>query len=102
MKARFCLALYLKDDPHSISEYRKYHQAVWSEITRSIKAAGVEDLEIYLAGNRLFMVLEAGESFSWEAKSQADREILKSRSGSGSWTDFSNHCRRPSPVKNGC
>ena len=77
MKARFCLALNLKDDPHSISEYRKYHQAVWPEITRSIKAAGVEHLEIYLVGNRLFMVLEVGESFSWEAKSQADHENPK-------------------------
>jgi L-rhamnose mutarotase len=77
MKTRYCLALDLKDDPGAISEYRKYHENVWPEITRSIKAAGIEDMEIYLTGNRLFMVLETDESFSFEAKNRTDRENPK-------------------------
>lgn len=77
MTRRFCFALDLKDDARLIRDYRKYHETIWPEITSSIKAAGVEDLEIYLVGNRLFMILEAGPSFSLEAKERADRESPK-------------------------
>jgi L-rhamnose mutarotase len=73
MTRRYCLTLDLKDDPAAIAEYRRYHEKVWPEITESIKAAGVERLEIYLAGNRLFMILEASDGFSLEAKAEADR-----------------------------
>jgi L-rhamnose mutarotase len=74
MKQRYCLALDLRDHPDSIAEYCRHHQAVWPEVTRSIKSAGIEDLEIYLVGNRLFMILETDESFSFEARDRADRE----------------------------
>lgn len=47
---------------------------MWPEVTRSIKDAGVAYMEIYLAGNRLFMVLEAARRFSLEAKAAADLE----------------------------
>ena len=74
---RYCFALDLKDDPQLIAEYRRHHQRVWPEITRSLKESGIADLEIYLAGNRLFMVLEAGPSFSLELKAEADHENPK-------------------------
>lgn len=74
MSRRYCFALDLKDDPQAIAEYRKYHQRVWPEIRRGLKETGVADLEIYLAGNRLFMILEAGPSFSLESKTKAERE----------------------------
>ena len=72
MSRRYCFALDLKDDPQAIAEYRKHHTEIWPEVTRSIQDAGVTDLEIYLTGNRLFMVLEAGPSFSLEGKTAAD------------------------------
>ncbi len=74
MKKRYCLTLDLKDDPQLIAEYKRYHQKIWPEITQSIKDAGIENLEIYLLGTRMLMVMEANESFSFEAKSKADRE----------------------------
>ena len=69
---RYCLALDLKDDPQLIVEYKKYHEAVWPEILVSIKEAGVENAEIYLAGNRMFMILEVNNSFSFEKKGAMD------------------------------
>ena len=47
--------------------------AMIPEITSSIRDAGIEDLEIYLLGTRLFMILDAEEGFSLEAKAAADR-----------------------------
>jgi len=72
MKRRYCLTLDLKDDPKLIAEYKRYHQKIWPEITRSIKAAGIEDMEIYLLGTRMFMIMEVNETFSFEVKKKAD------------------------------
>lgn len=73
MRRRFCLTLDLKDDAKLIAEYRRYHQKIWPEIAQSIKDAGVEDMEIYLLGTRMFMIMEVNESFSLEAKAEADK-----------------------------
>jgi len=73
MKQRFCLTLDLKDDPNLIAEYRRYHEKVWPEITQSIRNSGIENMEIYLLGTRMFMIMEVNEDFSFEAKAQADR-----------------------------
>lgn len=73
MSRRYCLALDLKDDPQLIAEYKRYHEKIWPEITKSIKDSGVEDLEIYLLGSRLFMIMEVNEAFSFAAKAEADR-----------------------------
>jgi len=62
------LTLDLKDDPKLIAEYRRYHEKIWPEITRSIKDSGIEALEIYLFGARMFMIMEVNEHFSFEAK----------------------------------
>ncbi|HEV2206174.1 MAG TPA: L-rhamnose mutarotase [Candidatus Acidoferrales bacterium] len=73
MTRRYCLTLDLKDDPALIAQYKRYHEKIWPEITDSIKSAGIENLEIYLLGTRMFMILEAGPNFSFEAKDRADR-----------------------------
>lgn len=69
---RYCLALDLKEDPQLIAEYEAYHRAVWPEIQESIRSAGVTALEIYRAGNRMFMIMEVDGSFSFERKSAMD------------------------------
>jgi L-rhamnose mutarotase len=45
---------------------------VWPAILQSIKEAGIESLEIYRVENRLFMILEANEHFSFEKKKAMD------------------------------
>jgi len=69
---RFCLTLDLKDDPQLIAEYRKYHEAVWPEVRTSIVSAGVLEMEIYLLGSRLFMIMETEDTFSFAAKAGLD------------------------------
>jgi L-rhamnose mutarotase len=69
---RYCLALDLKDDPQLIAEYKRHHENVWPEIKASIVSAGVLDMEIYLIGNRLFMIMETEDSFSFAAKAALD------------------------------
>lgn len=77
MNRRYCLALDLQDDPQLIAEYRQYHEHVWLEITQSIRESGIEDMEIYLLGTRLFMIMEVSERFSFDAKAEADRDNPK-------------------------
>ena len=74
---RYCLALDLKPDPALIAEYEAYHRAVWPEILDSIQDAGIERLEIYRIENRLFMILEADDDFSFEKKAALDAANTK-------------------------
>ncbi|WP_025143613.1 L-rhamnose mutarotase [Pedobacter jeongneungensis] len=69
---RYCLTLDLINDEKLIEEYKQYHQSVWPEIKESISSSGIENLEIYLLGNRLFMIMEVNESFSFDKKAKAD------------------------------
>jgi len=69
---RYCLALDLKDDPIIIEKYIEQHKQVSEEVISSIKDAAIEVMDIYLTGNRLFMIMEVGESFSFEEKAKMD------------------------------
>jgi len=76
---KFCLALDLKEDQKLIEEYKKLHQNVWPEIIKSIKDSGINVLDIYCSGNRLFMIIEADADFTFDKKSQmnADNEKVQ-------------------------
>ena len=74
---RYCLTLDLKDDPELIAEYERCHQRIWPEITQSIKDAGIENMEIYRLGTRMFMIIEPNETFSFDGKAEADRANAK-------------------------
>jgi L-rhamnose mutarotase len=74
MTKRYCLTLDLKNDPKLIAEYKRHHERIWPEVTKSIKDSGTEELEIYLLGTRMFMIMEVDEHFSFEAKGKADSE----------------------------
>ncbi|HVO56612.1 MAG TPA: L-rhamnose mutarotase [Dongiaceae bacterium] len=74
---RYCLTLDLKDDAALIEEYKRYHQRIWPEIARSIREAGIADMEIYLLGTRMFMIIEAAENFSFAEKAELDRNNPK-------------------------
>lgn len=74
---RHCFILDLKEDAKLISAYKEYHKKVWPEIVDSIRNAGILELDIYLIGNRLFMVMEVNDSFSFENKTAMDMENPK-------------------------
>ena len=71
---RYCLALDLVDDPVLIAEYEHWHKTenAWPEIKKSILDAGIAQMEIYRTGNRLFMIMDTYDSFSFAAKGAAD------------------------------
>jgi L-rhamnose mutarotase len=65
---RFCKTLTLKDDPELIREYKKVHAkgAAWPEITKGMEEAGILDMEIYLSGTNLFMIMDTKTDFDHE------------------------------------
>ena len=65
MSQRYCLALDLKDDATLIAEYEAYHRNGWPEILKSIKDSGIEQMQFYRTGNRLFMIMETTDDFSF-------------------------------------
>jgi L-rhamnose mutarotase len=65
MSRRCCFALDLVDDLALIEEYRRMHEpgAVWPTVIDHIRAQGVEAMEIWHRGDRLFMIIEAADDF---------------------------------------
>lgn len=74
MSMRRCLALDLRDDPETIAAYVRWHAPGGPPppVTRSIRAAGILEMQIWLTGPRLFMIIETGPDFSPRAKAEAD------------------------------
>ena len=66
---RHCFILDLIDDQNLITAYKKYHEEIWPEITQSLLDSGIE--------NRLFMILEVKDSFTFERKEEMDLENPK-------------------------
>jgi len=62
----------LVNEPELIAEYEKYHSAVWPEIERSILEAGVTKMQIFRFENRLFMIMEVDDTFTFERKANMD------------------------------
>lgn len=70
---RYCLALDLVNDPELIREYEQHHINVWPEVEKSIRNAGILSMEIYRIHNRLFMIMEVEDDFSFERKEALDQ-----------------------------
>lgn len=66
---RYCQTLDLKDNPQLIAEYRRRHSEgeAWSEIIDGIREVGILEMEIYLLGTRLFMIVETPVDFDWDS-----------------------------------
>jgi L-rhamnose mutarotase len=60
---RYVLTLDLVDDPKGIEAYKAHHRAVWPEVLASLRRIGVGEMDIYLLGRRLVMVMEVVEGF---------------------------------------
>ena len=65
MAKEIAFALDLKDEPDSIREYCDWRRKVWPEIMRGMAKYGVIAQNIYLIGNRLFMVLQVEDDFDY-------------------------------------
>lgn len=65
---RYCQTMELKDEAELIRRYREAHdkEHFWDEIKAGIKAVGILEMEIYIVGNRLFMIVETALDFDWD------------------------------------
>ena len=70
---QYCLALDLKEDPAIIAEYEEHHRRISPEILKSIRESGVERMELFRAGNRMFMIMQVRDGFSFEVKEKMDK-----------------------------
>lgn len=76
---RYCLALDINEDKELIWAYKKHHEPdnIWPEVVRSLYDSGVVELEIYHVADRLFMIMEVTENFSFERKKIMDSNKAK-------------------------
>ena len=74
MSNTLCFTCDLKNDPELIKEYKQFHQPgnTWKSIVESIQTSGVQEMEIYLVGTRMFMIMKVEENFDLEKKRQLD------------------------------
>ena len=86
---RYCKSLELENDPPLVAEYKKLHAmgATWPEITAGMKEVGIIDMEIYISGTTLFMIMDTKADFDHDQAMtklatlprQAEWEALVSR-----------------------
>lgn len=71
---RHCLLLDLVDDADLIAEYRRWHAPGGppAAVNASIRGADIREMEIWQAGDRLVMIMEAGPAFDPAAKAAGD------------------------------
>ena len=83
---RYCRTMDLKPDDMLIREYVHRHSQgeVWPEILEGIRSVGILEMEVYLLGNRLFMIVEAPADFDWDSA----MERLATLPRQQEWEDF--------------
>ena len=65
---RYLQFLEISDDPELMEQYRKWHSEEhhWKEIRDGIRQVGILEMEIYMLGNKLVMIVDTPADFQWE------------------------------------
>lgn len=65
---RYCQTMDLRNDPQMIEEYIRRHKdgIIWKEVPEGIKSVGILEMEIYIYGTKLFMIVETALDFEWD------------------------------------
>ena len=65
---RYCRTLELRDNPELIAEYRRRHSedGIRRQVIEGIREVGILEMEIYLVGTHLFMIVETPVDFDWD------------------------------------
>ena len=65
---RYCQTMDLKNNPDLIAMYKKCHSQTedWTGFNECIRSVGILEMEIYIAGSRLFMIVETPLDFDWK------------------------------------
>ena len=66
---RYVQTMDLKDDPELITEYKRRHSQAkaWPEILAGIREVGILDMQIFILGTRLVMIVETPIDFEWDS-----------------------------------
>ncbi|MDE5997468.1 MAG: L-rhamnose mutarotase [Muribaculaceae bacterium] len=66
---RYCQILEITDDPEMIRLYRECHsqEKAWKEIRDGIRSVGILEMELYIFGNKVVMIVETPLDFKWES-----------------------------------
>ena len=66
---RYVQYLAISDDPELLTQYKKWHSEEyhWKEIRDGIREVGILEMEIYLLGNHLTMIVDAPADLDWQA-----------------------------------
>ncbi|KGN99260.1 L-rhamnose mutarotase [Porphyromonas macacae] len=81
---RFCQTLELYDDREKIARYIDAHRHVWPEILDGIRSVGILDMQIFIHGHTLFMIMDTVDGFDWER----DNARLAALPRQAEWEDF--------------
>lgn len=65
---RYVQFLEISNDPELMAQYRYWHSEEhhWHEICEGIKAVGILEMELYMLGNKLMMIVDAPADFNWQ------------------------------------
>jgi L-rhamnose mutarotase len=65
---RYVQTMDLKDNPELIAEYKRRHSQAeaWPEILAGIREVGILDMQIFILGTRLVMIVETPVDFEWD------------------------------------
>jgi L-rhamnose mutarotase len=55
----------LRDEPGIVEAYTQYHRDVWPEVQASLRRVGVLQMDIYLLGSRLVMIVDMREGLDY-------------------------------------
>lgn len=65
---RYVQFLEISDDPALVEQYRKWHSEEynWQEVRDGIRAVGIMEMEIYILGSKLVMIVDTPAEFQWK------------------------------------
>jgi L-rhamnose mutarotase len=92
---RYCKTLSLEDDPKLIAEYKRVHMPdnTWPEITQGMIEVGILDMEIYIYGSRLFMIMDTVPEFDHDR----DMATLAAKPRQSEWEAFVSRFQKTGP-----
>lgn len=66
---RYCQILEIADNPELIRLYRECHSRykAWKEIREGIRSVGILEMELYILGNKVVMIVETPLDFDWKS-----------------------------------
>ena len=83
---RYVQTLSLRDNPEMIALYRKAHSDsdFWPEIEECIRSVGILEMEIYILGTRLVMIVDMPDDLDWDETMARLARLPRQ----GEWEDY--------------